>query len=551
MDKFPVTPQWIAKMYAGNKGRDHLGLGSVSADQILPSLSPSINVLTFHPRYHSFYVFLLDEYWRRERPRNRKNWIAFYRPREFIYSVGVYLCDQEEHGDMHSVVGGQKTGPLASENRETYKSNVDYIKSELGGYGLYYRTVMAELGLLYPGGRGYPYPVDLPTKFGKEVAKSFRDAVSDTAYYSEYFDKDNTAVPKEVVEEYIRKACLCQLKVPDAPDRPLLLDIFLNKGSKPESRRQTFRLFLDLADQTVDFSLEEDQFRQLIYFQDTLEGLSYSPREGVNEIYIKWRLYQAREYYSFALNALWYYLCDWGIAQGGNIQPIPLSVLWKHLEEVFHLGGVSDRFNLHSAELTINNRYRDLMDWLTEVALGNEATLSHRFDINRPIHEHHLYRWALENKSSPDAMVVGMILMLTLIALRFGNRQFWQRSEWKVSKMGENGRCSVDRFIKSLYRRLENGQPTIREIVEWIFREYIILQHQIIATSKFPDNTFRFRRQGNKLEFINFSNPLGFMNSRFDSISTTVFELGLYGDLSKPDHKLTPDGEVLLKQGNL
>ncbi len=44
------SPQWIAKMYAGKPGRDHLGLGSVSSDQILPSLSPSINVLTYHPR---------------------------------------------------------------------------------------------------------------------------------------------------------------------------------------------------------------------------------------------------------------------------------------------------------------------------------------------------------------------------------------------------------------------------------------------------------------------------------------------------------------------
>ena len=92
---------------------------------------------------------------------------------------------------------------------------------------------------------------------------------------------------------------------------------------------------------------------------------------------------------------------------------------------------------------------------------------------------------------------------------------------------------------------------TIREIMEWLFRKYIILQHQIIATSKLPDNTFRFRHQGNKLKFFDFSNPLGFMNSRFDSISTTVFELGLCGDLSKPDHQLTLDGEVLLKQGNL
>ncbi|MCL4872060.1 MAG: hypothetical protein KJ063_24125 [Anaerolineae bacterium] len=64
-----TQPQWLAKMYPGKVGRDHLGLGSVSSDQILPSLSPGINVLTFHPRYFSFYVFLLDEFWRRERPR--------------------------------------------------------------------------------------------------------------------------------------------------------------------------------------------------------------------------------------------------------------------------------------------------------------------------------------------------------------------------------------------------------------------------------------------------------------------------------------------------
>jgi hypothetical protein len=41
-----TTPQWIAKMYAAKAGRDHLGLGSVSSDQILPTLSPGINVLT-------------------------------------------------------------------------------------------------------------------------------------------------------------------------------------------------------------------------------------------------------------------------------------------------------------------------------------------------------------------------------------------------------------------------------------------------------------------------------------------------------------------------
>ncbi|MBN1876920.1 MAG: hypothetical protein JXA33_22050 [Anaerolineae bacterium] len=59
-----ITPQWITKMYLAKTGLDHLGLSSVSSDQILLSLSPGVNVLTIHPRYYSFYTFLLDEFWR-------------------------------------------------------------------------------------------------------------------------------------------------------------------------------------------------------------------------------------------------------------------------------------------------------------------------------------------------------------------------------------------------------------------------------------------------------------------------------------------------------
>src|SRR5581483_2730820 len=100
-------------MYPNKPGRDHLGLGSVSSDQILPLLSPGINVLTVHPRYHSFYAFLLDEYWQRGLPGNRVAFARFYRPREFIFSLAVHLCQQPEHSKMRVVVGGQKVEPLA------------------------------------------------------------------------------------------------------------------------------------------------------------------------------------------------------------------------------------------------------------------------------------------------------------------------------------------------------------------------------------------------------------------------------------------------------
>lgn len=44
--------RWIAKMYASKAGRDHLGLGSVLSDQVLRTLSPAINEISFLECYH-------------------------------------------------------------------------------------------------------------------------------------------------------------------------------------------------------------------------------------------------------------------------------------------------------------------------------------------------------------------------------------------------------------------------------------------------------------------------------------------------------------------
>ncbi len=542
-------------MYASKVGRDHLGLGSVSSDQILPSLSPSINVLTFHPRYHSFYVFLLDEFWKRDRPRSRNSFIQFYRPREFIFSVGSYLCDRPEHKQIAHIVGGQKTEPLASREQKTYLTNTDYIDSELGGYGLYYRTVMTELGIIYPGGQGFPYPVDVPTEYGKEVADVFRQAVKSTQYYREYFDKDDGEVPIDVIREYIRFACLCQLQTSHAPDRPYLLDTFLHRGSKlaAESRRATFRLFLDISKKTAGNSLSEDLFRQLVYFKKTENGIAYSPEDTVTSSYEKWRLYQAREYYAFALNTLWYYLCDWGVRHGGDIQPIPVGEYYRHLSEEVDFNRFASTFNLPDPGLKLTSGFRNLEDWLLTLVGTTRSNFDTACGIDCPIHEHRLYQKAIQARNHPDvdSMVTGMIIMCALIHLRFGSSELHAKPEWNISRMGADGRLSVDGFLRMLDRRLKSGPVTIEEILRWLYEDHVILQHQLVATNKLPDNTYRFRREGNKLHFFNLANTLDFMNSRFEAISTTVHELGFSGNFSLPDHPLSPDGLKLLTEGDL
>ena len=88
-----AVPYWTEKMYPPGGGQDHLGLGSVVTDRVLPRLSPGINVLTIHPRYWSFYAFVLSEFWSRDLPRTKAALKAWYRPLECIYSVACSLCD--------------------------------------------------------------------------------------------------------------------------------------------------------------------------------------------------------------------------------------------------------------------------------------------------------------------------------------------------------------------------------------------------------------------------------------------------------------------------
>lgn len=543
-------------MYPGKVGRDHLGLGSVSSGQILASLSPGINVLTIHPRYYSFYAFLLDELWQRRGASNRKAFAKFYRPREFVFSLGAYLCKQGEHGDMQNIVGGQKTGSWAANPQTVYDTAVyspQYIVSDLGGYGLYYRTVMAEVGLLYPGGPGFATPIDVPSEKGREVAKAFRRAVAETTYYQQYFDHDEVEIPIEVIEEYIHQACLCQLQLTTTPDRPLLLDVFLYGGLEETAaaRRETFRLFLDIVDQTQEYRIDQNQFRQLVYFGGAGGGATYSPRATVMSTYRRWRLYQAREYYAFALNALWYHLCDWGVWQGGDARPIPISQLWHYVEHGLDFDALAQHLNVPGPRLREGSDLRSLLDWLREVAGTWPPSLDDPYDLQAPIHEHHLYELAMRDRQSSEIMVAGMIALLALIVCRFGEPDLWFEDEWSISRMGAEGRLSLSVFLHTVHQRLKSGPFTIGEFTRWLYADYVILQHQLVATGKLPDNTFRFHREGDRLRFYSLENPLGFMDSRFTALSTTVHELGLCGNFDIPQHPLTPDGRSLLESGDL
>lgn len=90
---------------------------------------------------------------------------------------------------------------------------------------------------------------------------------------------------------------------------------------------------------------------------------------------------------------------------------------------------------------------------------------------------------------------------------------------------------------------------TLRSLVKWLVQRYVIHQHLLVASTKLPDNTFRFEPAGQGLRFRRFDDGIGLRDSRFIPFSNHGHELGFCGHLGEPVHPLTGDGAALLESG--
>lgn len=546
-------PFWGARVFAPRKGQDHLGLGSVSSDRILPMLSPGINVLTIHPRYWSFYSLVLADFWATDLPRTRSAFRAFYRPREAMFAFACQVCPAPEHETLKgNIVGSQATMSMAATASE-FPPDFAYIKEDLGGYGLYYRTVMETTGLLQRPDEQALLPFDAPTPSGQAVASAYRAAVAGTAFYREHWPTLDSPVPREVLEEFARAGCLCQLRTAHDHDLPLLQDLFLHEGGVGESRarRQTLRMFLDLATWTGPEPIDRDVFRQLIYFQ-THVGRKYAPAPGVVDTARLWRLYQAREYFSFALNRLWAWLVRSGLEWSDDgLRAVPMDEVWKHIRKALQRNKFSELTGLAGGPIRADTTVADLADGLARTVRVS-ATLDGEWKRHDALDEHALYEWTNNAVDDPETLVA-MLALLTLIYRRIGSPgtvASLDPAGQFIHSAGGRLRVGMTPFFAQLQKRTMAGE-TAEQVLKWILDTHVITQHERVAVAKLPEDTFRFRRVGSDLTFIGGPLPVGFNNSRFDALSTMVHELGLTSTLQETRRTLTPAGAALLADGDL
>ena len=222
-------PAWIAASLQVNEGRDPLGLQSTTQDRLMPVLLPGILELTRRARYFSFHAFLLAEYQARRLQADSKSLGAFIKRREWEYGLAVLRCPRECGS---SPVGARKLSRLARGSGPFPRG--ESVENPLGGYGLYYRSPLVELGIVARAGtllgdELIPIDVLYSADQAQRLASTFRAAVEQTAYYRQAMWTADE-LPAEVIDEYAEAACLCQLRVrPD--ERAAVHDAIF--GSEP------------------------------------------------------------------------------------------------------------------------------------------------------------------------------------------------------------------------------------------------------------------------------------------------------------------------------
>ncbi len=536
----PGIQRWAAPQASNaarpGGGQDHLGLNGIDASGLLAQLLPNINVLTVHPRYQSFYLFLLDEYWRRgEHRASAKGFSQFLRPREYFHSLANFYCQQPTHpvGDYGSVIGSRRTSGWAKRRDPIYPFRENYIGNALGGYGYYYRSVALGLDLI-AGPKFGSLPLDKPTKRGAELAEAFREAVHDTEYIRKYFDADE--VPREVIEEYAQVSCLCRTSDPATPDQRPLLDAFTTAGLAANARRAGLRTFLDIADQTDGHSLDDERFRQLIYFGRTDDGATYRATPKLAKEVARWRVWQAREYLSVGLSAIFALINDWGVAQGGVVRALPLAALWDHLRIHTSFGELSRDLGPGHPAIELDSAFATLVDWQAKhLNLGSP-------DLPDSLGEHRLAQLLRFEPRSTTRLALAGLLLVTAIGRRW--READAGEEFFDAGGGDDISIrQIGKWVQSASERRITVGDALRELCERVIR-----LHLNVALSKLPEDRFRFFRELGGFRFGGFDIGVGFVSSRYLALATHAHELALCGDPSLPIHPLTNLGLQFLKE---
>jgi len=529
---------WSTRSFEIKVGRDPLGLQTITTDRIMPALTPGVLALSQRARYFSFHLFLLEEYKRRRQPANRQALSDFIRRFEYDLAVAIELCP-----------GCGETGGIGSVGRNSVRGVRDSsgpydrafsVESSLGGYGLYYRTPMATMGLVHLDGSTFGedevLPVDVIDKgLGERIADAFRVSIEDTAYYRQHMYSPQP-VPRDVLVEYSSRACLCQLAESPAEQR-LLREAFFE--DRPPSvpwadaaqRRRVFALWIDLAKRNATIVDDESAFRREIW-EWFAEGGTTSTEQA--DALAEWAALVARETMQEGWSSVWSDLCRSAIAEQGayGIDAPTLDLL---IDEM-----VAQPVDLPNGQTFSIDPGQSPDRSLAEIAAACADVTIEELRI-----------WAAKT----DSLTSGLVTMLATLA-RLPNPGSAPEGWRRIGGQDGASQPGLLRLV-GVVQDLLRSSSSIAEFTRRFVHRLIIVPHERIAYGKLPEFTFRFKWADGRLRFFRDtlrdadSNPpsdhFGPSDIRHAALGWLAFDLGLY-EWDGESVYVTSEGSALVKR---
>lgn len=544
-------PQWTTRITDSEVGgEDHLGLEG-AAQSYQQWLVPGIITTTDHARYYSFYSWILHRFIFDPASSRR---IAdfrgsYFRRHEVAYILGCF--SHHMNGSfLRGLVGG---GVNSYKARQMWESgdpaslDANYFINTLGGFGQYYRTAMQAMGIVAePEANRWVYRL---TDRGQRLAQAYEASISHTAYFKRLQARGQLAeISQADAEEYGQVCCLCADALTVGSDLEPLRDAFFRfdqtGAANPHVRRRlTLGLVLDLVHQSAGKPVNQS-LRRPLYLGEYGPDAPYEPLPALLPWYQRWRLVQVRHTYTTALQALWAAFLDylrnepdrgvtfdefmsWARAMlPSGVAVLPLAAYLDNLCADAHLAP----------------------DWQTAYPDYDRACRSPAASD-----ELELYAQVLAQGRDPASAIRNPVRILMQFFLRWLPEHRQDAPLWR--EVAQRPRLPIAQFFDDILFHLGNSRWTVADLLDWLYRECIIGQHEFIALEKLRNqeyNTFKFYYRENVFTWAYnpaaYREPLRYAGLRLYNAYIILADLGLIQDLGDGAAQLTPDGMAFLRQ---
>lgn len=507
------APTWIAASLKMNEGRDPLGLQTTTQDRLMPLLLPGILELSRRARYFSFHAFLLAEYQERRLKADSKSLSAFIKRREWEFGLAVQRCPRRCGS---SPVGARRLGVIGDGVGPFPRG--ESVESPFGGYGLYYRSPLADFGLVARSGTllgDEPIPVDVlrDTPRARRLAETFREAVRNTAYYR-HFMQTSDDLPASVIEEYAEAACLCRLR--ELPqERVAVHDAMFGTDdlssetdeAAAAQRRRSVGHYLTLVGAKPEITVSEPAYREALWSPPAPRNESHALVAG------QWAALTAKDVWQEALCSVWSDFCQAGLAR---TRDLGRGLTWEETRSL--AGSLTSGPPAIDASMSTAQLSADLASGaFTATDDGSLVNVA-----EQTLEELRQLAVRLDSAS------FGLIVLLEL-ARRTESRS---GTGWAQAASVRSGwQPSLATVVESLRAHLA-GAPTVAETLWWLVSRFVVPVHERIAYSKLPEFTFRFRWEDGLLRFYDLGvGRFSLAAIRWGTLGWLTWDLGLWDQI--------------------